>query len=552
MDSSTERLGMAPTSAAAGPMRASRVDARGDNPAPALPGHAVGAARAETQDELWKLRACVSDLVSLLALPSLWRDGDATLVTGVLADVLLRMLKLDFVYARLGGTSGAPPTELLRRAGEVLPGSAERPAAAAVGRALAPWLNADTPSFGAEIPSPLGGGDTAIAFLWLGADADSGVLVAGSRRDGFPSYPETVLLRVAVNQAVVELQRQDVLQQRRQAVEQARTIERLRAENDWQRRGRDRLGPAAQLIGHSPALQRVRAQVEHLATGHGTVLIHGDVGTGKTLVARCIHQLSARREQPFVVVDCAAAPATQLELDIFGRAVESGAGSRPGAIELAEGGTLLLRGLTALPAGLQERLLRLLEDQEYVPLGGNHPLRADVRLMAACRDDLASRVAGGQFDVELFERLRRHTVALPPLRDRAEDIPALALHFMEQHARRHHKPLSSVPPEVLEVLCSHAWPANVHELDNLIERAVLLSSGPALQLAMDLGGVLSASAGEAESLVSLDQAQREHILRALAASNWVIAGPSGAAAKLGMKRTSLQYRMQKLGISRPA
>lgn len=532
--------------------------------------HGPGPHRPEPLDEIWKLRGCISDLVSLMALPTLWRNGDAAMVSGVLADVLLRMMKLDFVYVRLNAPAGAEPVELLRVAHEATPaagGAAAMGADAAgsafrvaeVGRALAPWLTPEMPTFGTRVPNPLGAGDTTLAFLWLGADAYAGVVVAGSQRDGFPAYAETLLLRVAVNQAVVELQNAEVAAHRRHSGELERTADRLQAENVWLRRVQERSAQAHPIIGQSEAMKCVRLQVEQLAPGAACVLIEGEPGTGKDLVARSIHQHSGRRERPFVRVDCAGLPAAQLEAELFGHA-RSGLGTAVvrhlGAAELAQGGTLFLDGIGELTMDLQTRLLRLLQDHEFVPQGGTRPIRADVRLVVACSGDLAGRVAAQEFRTDLFDRLRRFTIELLPVRARVEDIPLLARHFLQRHTRRCRKLVTDIAPATMEALCAYAWPGNVREIDNLIERGVMLSPGASLQVpleAPDAAACTPASVLQSGTspLATLEEAQREHILRALAASNWVIAGASGAAAKLGMKRTSLQYRMQKLGITRP-
>jgi formate hydrogenlyase transcriptional activator len=574
------------TIASSVPPRTSRVDgpagAAGSGSAAALTHHGQGLNRPEPLDEIWKLRGCISDLVSLMALPTLWRDGDATLVSGVLADVLLRMMKLDFVYVRLNAPAGAAPVELLRVAHDPIPAAADKTLSAEAsqsaaqsaasrateaGRLLAPWLTPEVPTFGARVPNPLGAGETTLAFLWLGTDLHGGVVAAGSLRDGFPTYAETLLLRVAVNQAVVELQQAEVAAHRRHSGELERMADRLRTENVWLRRAQQRGAQAEPLIGQSEAMKRVRLQVEQAAPGAACVLIEGEPGTGKDLVARSIHQHSGRRDKPFVRLDCAGLPAAQVEAELFGHApggLGTGSGKGPGAavarhlgaVELAQGGTLFLDGIGDLPMDLQTRLLRLLQEHEFVPQGGARAIRADVRLVAACSGDLAGRVAAHEFRADLFERLRRVTIVLPPVRARAEDIPSLVRHFAQRHARRGRKLVTSIAPATMEALCAYAWPGNVREIDNLIERGVMLSPGSSLQV--PLAGVEAARApatalphGDSAPLATLEEAQREHILRALAATNWVIAGVGGAAAKLGMKRTSLQYRMQKLGITRP-
>jgi formate hydrogenlyase transcriptional activator len=309
----------------------------------------------------------------------------------------------------------------------------------------------------------------------------------------------------------------------------------------------------ADIVGASPAIRRVLRQAEVVAPTDTTVLIQGETGTGKELIARAIHHLSARRERTLVKINCAAIPMGLLESELFGheKGAFTGAIARKvGRFELAHQGTLFLDEVGDIPLELQPKLLRVLQEQEFERLGSNRTVRVDVRVVAATNRNLAEMVAAREFRSDLFYRLNVFPLQLPPLRERREDIPLLVRFFLQRHALRLKKPVTSIAPEALEALVRYPWPGNVRELENFMERAVLLSPGSELQVPADaLSGL--ADGAVAEGAVTLAEAEREHILRVLRQTNWVIGGPGGAAAKLGMKRTTLQSRMQKLGISRP-
>jgi formate hydrogenlyase transcriptional activator len=283
------------------------------------------------------------------------------------------------------------------------------------------------------------------------------------------------------------------------------------------------------------------------------VLILGETGTGKEVIARAIHDLSPRRERTFVKVNCAAIPTGLLESELFGH--EKGAftgaiAQKVGRFELAHRGTLFLDEVGDIPLELQPKLLRVLQEKEFERLGSTRTLHVDVRVVAATNRDLTQMVEERLFRSDLYYRLNVFPIVVPPLRERAEDIPLLVRYFAQKHARRMDRHIETIPTEEMEALTRYHWPGNVRELENLIERAVILSRGPALRVPLPedrLSGEASAT-----SPVTLEAAEREHVLRALRDTNWVIAGPSGAAARLGMKRTTLQSRMAKLGISRPS
>ncbi len=308
------------------------------------------------------------------------------------------------------------------------------------------------------------------------------------------------------------------------------------------------------IVGGSAALRRVLKEIETVAPTDSTVLISGETGSGKELVARAIHQLSGRRDGAFVKLNCAAIPTGLLESELFGheRGAFTGAvAQRIGRFELANQGTVFLDEVGEIPLELQPKLLRVLQEREFERLGGTRTLRSDARLIAATNRDLGQLVEEMKFRSDLFYRLNVFPVRVPPLRDRREDIPMLVRHFAQQFARRMKRTIENIPAEAMQALTRYDWPGNIRELQNLIERAVILSPGPTLLVPTEaLAPRLPAPAadGGAETLLETD---RRHILAALQASGWVLAGPDGAAARLGLKRSTLQFRMRKLGIERP-
>ncbi|PYU30842.1 MAG: Fis family transcriptional regulator [Acidobacteria bacterium] len=308
-----------------------------------------------------------------------------------------------------------------------------------------------------------------------------------------------------------------------------------------------------EIVGDSAVLKLILRQVETVAPTDSTVLIQGETGTGKELVARAIHNLSNRRERTFVKVNCAAIPTGLLESELFGheRGAFTGAIARKiGRFELAHGGTLFLDEVGDISLELQPKLLRVLQEQEFERLGSTRTIRVDVRVVAATNRDLARMVAEREFRSDLYYRLNVFPLLMPPLRDRHEDIPQLVRYLAQKYARRMNKRIESIPAETLDALTRYHWPGNVRELENLIERAVILSAGPALRV--PLAELKPPAEAATEGLVTLEAAERQHILRALEETNWVLGGPRGAATRLGMKRTTLQSRMSKLKITRPA
>jgi formate hydrogenlyase transcriptional activator len=306
-----------------------------------------------------------------------------------------------------------------------------------------------------------------------------------------------------------------------------------------------------QIIGKSPALESVLDQVEQVAPTDSTVLIQGETGTGKELIARAVHDSSSRFARPFIKLNCAAIPFDLLESELFGheRGAFTGAiAQKIGRFELADKGTLFLDEVGDIPPGLQPKLLRVLQEQEFERLGSTRTHRVDVRLVAATNRNLADMVKRNEFRSDLYYRLNVFPISLPPLRERREDIPALVTHFVELYARRMAKQIDHILPDAMSALSSHLWPGNIRELQNFIERSVIVTSGNTLH--PPLASLNSASAVESIGAITLEDAQRDHILKTLEQTRWVVSGPNGAASRLGIKRSTLYFRMQKLGISR--
>jgi len=307
-----------------------------------------------------------------------------------------------------------------------------------------------------------------------------------------------------------------------------------------------------EIVGDSPVLQRLLAQVQIVAPSDATVLIQGETGTGKELIARAIHRLSTRREASFIKLNCAAIPTGLLESELFGH--EKGAftgaiSQKVGRLELADKGTLFLDEVGDIPLELQPKLLRVLQDQEFERLGSTRTIRVNIRLIAATNRDLTKGVADREFRSDLYYRLNVFPLRTPALRERREDIALLVGHFVRLFARRMNKPIETIPTETMNALTSWEWPGNVRELENFIERSVILTNGSALNVPLaELQPSRDLLPGESGS--TLESMEREHIVRTLRETGGVIAGLNGAAARLGLKRTTLQSRMQRMGISR--
>ena len=309
------------------------------------------------------------------------------------------------------------------------------------------------------------------------------------------------------------------------------------------------------IVGESTGLRNVLSQIETVAPTDATVLIQGETGTGKELLARAIHRLSARADRTFIKLNCAAIPAGLIESELFGheKGAFTGAIARKiGRLELAHEGTLFLDEIGEMPLDLQPKLLRALQEREIERVGGARPIPVNVRLIAATNRDLAKMVAEKEFRSDLFYRLKVFPVFAPPLRERASDIPVLVRHFVARHSRRMGKSIETIPPLAMEALVRWKWPGNIRELENFLERAVILSRGPVLHVPLAEIEEMEEEEDDAEAAgnPTLQAAEREHILRALREAKGMVGGASGAAARLGLKRTTLNSKIKKLGIER--
>jgi formate hydrogenlyase transcriptional activator len=378
----------------------------------------------------------------------------------------------------------------------------------------------------------------------LRPQARLGVLVLGStRKDAFHSEDLTLLNQVAAQFAVA-------LENHQAAAEIEALKERLTEEKKYLEGEINTGGQFPEIIGESSALKQVLDQVQTVAASDATVLILGETGTGKELVARGIHRLSRRKDRAIIKLNCAAIPTGLLESELFGHekgAFTGAVSQKVGRLELADGGTLFLDEIGEIPLELQPKLLRVLQDQEFERLGSTRTIRVNVRLIAATNRDLARSVADREFRSDLFYRLHVFPILVPALRDRAEDIPLLVRFFVHRFAQRMGRQVESIPKETMDALTAWPWPGNVRELENLMERSVILSEGTVLRVPLSElrlpVNLVSASDR------TLDHAERSHIIRVLRETGGILSGPQGAARRLGLKRTTLQSKMQRLGIS---
>ena len=384
-----------------------------------------------------------------------------------------------------------------------------------------------------------------------------GVLVLGRLRDDAFSQADLSFLAQVANQIALAVENALAYREIRELKEQL-SKEKLYLEDEI----RTEMN-FAQIIGNSTSLRRVLKQVETVAPTDSTVLIYGETGTGKELIARGIHDLSPRRSKPFVKLNCAAIPTGLLESELFGH--EKGAftgaiAQRIGRFEVADGGTIFLDEIGEIPLELQTKLLRVLQEREFERLGSSRTLRTNARLIAATNRDLEAMVSEQKFRSDLFFRLNVFPVHVPPLRERQGDIPLLVRHFTQQFSTQMKKVMETIPSAAMDALSRYHWPGNIRELQNVIERAVIISAGPALSV--DVADLKFSKVSHPKERAAapnstangalhhlLEETERQHILQTLKQCNWVVAGPHGAAARLGMNRSTLQVRIRKLGIS---
>lgn len=380
-----------------------------------------------------------------------------------------------------------------------------------------------------------------------GRDRVVGVLMLSRRSGSAFEQDDVVLLEQVASQVAI-------------AVENTLDYERAIRDRDKETKQRLYLeeeirAEFGEIVGQSPALKTTLEMVSVVAPTDSSVLILGETGTGKELIARAIHNLSGRRDRPFVKFNCAAIPLGLLESELFGHEKGAFTGAitqKAGRFELAHKGTLFLDEVGDIPLELQAKLLRVLQEQEFERLGSNHTHKVDVRVIAATHRDLASMVKQATFREDLYYRLKVFPINVPALRQRTEDIPILVWHFTELYSRRMNRKIDEIPSETMDALVRYRWPGNVRELQNFIERAVILSPHSVLRAPVSELEPFTTYKGFSMPMTGLDEVERDHIVRALEASNWRVGGRNGAAERLGMKRTSLVYRMQKLRIRRPA
>jgi len=342
------------------------------------------------------------------------------------------------------------------------------------------------------------------------------------------------------------------------AIERSLMLENMQARNEALERKKLALEQEIEselnfdeIVGRSSALRAVLSKVDAVAGTDATVLIEGESGTGKELIARSIHQRSRRKNQSFVKVSCAAIPAGLLESELFGHekgAFTGATAMRQGRFELAHGGSIFLDEIGELPLEVQAKLLRVLQEGEFERVGSSFTRQANVRVVAATNRELRAMVAGGRFREDLYYRLSAFPLTVPPLRDRQGDIPLLVRYFVQIVSRKLGRNVQKIPESVMKAMERYAWPGNVRELHNYIERAVILSRGNSLNA--PLGELEAISDSITTDAVTMEDAERRFIVNALEECRWVVGGPQGAAARLGMKRTTLQSRMMKLGIRR--
>ena len=370
-----------------------------------------------------------------------------------------------------------------------------------------------------------------------------GVVGFGSLRQ-FCSWPDDLVQRLKIVGQVFA----NAFQRQRTELELARLRNRLELENLYLREEIQTRQGHEHIVGQSATIRRVLSQVEQVAPTDSTVLLLGETGTGKELVANAIHNLSTRKDRPMVRVNCAALPATLIESELFGRekGAYTGALSKQiGRFEIADGSTLFLDEIAELPTDVQAKLLRVLQDRQFERLGGTKTIHVDVRLIAATNRDLDKAVREGRFREDVYYRLNVFPITVPPLRDHIEDLPELVWAFVDELSRKTGRSIDAIPKECVEALQRYAWPGNVRELRNLVERSMIASKGPTLRIDIPLPPSPSSSTN-----LTLENVAREHILRILKTTRWRIRGPGGAAEILGMKPTTLDARMAKLGINR--
>lgn len=533
----------------------------------------------------------MDDLIGVVALPAAWNGCAPAEIVHTLLDALLGMLHLDFVYLWLKDSLGERPLEVVR--------GPRLQTLAGIGESLKRW-SADRVPNPPRVVDALGDEDLTMIRLPLGLEGEMGILVAGSRRADFPARTERLLLTVAANQAAVGLQgarllseqkrvaqdldrkvaqrteelaaanrelQAEILKEQSLAAENLKACEeiaalkaRLEIQNTYLQDEIRNQHNFEEILGNSPELLKLLDRVELAAPVDANVLIMGETGVGKELIARAIHSRSRRKDTPLVKVNCGAIPSGLVESELFGHvrgAFTSASERRIGRFELANNGTLFLDEVGELPLETQVKLLRVLQEQEFEPLGSNLTIKVNVRIIAATNRNLEDALQSGRFRSDLYYRLNVIPLQVPALRDRRSDIPQLVTAFLQQSAQRMGKPVRFVSRETMSLLTDYSWPGNIRELQNVIERGVVLSRGSTLKLGVDLLPMEASDAGieprviaETKDSDSLEEIQRRHVLRVLEKTGWKISGPRGAGAILDIHPNTLRSLMHRLGIQR--
>ncbi len=512
-------------------------------------------------DEVGRLKACVNDLISVLALPAIWTSLEPHQIITALLDVLIGILRLDFVYAKVKDPADGAPINMMRH---VLP---ENPI---IGRldikqALDDWLKDDSRA------SPLllkySAGNVSIVPVRLGFQSELGWIVAASRRADFPTETERLLLNVATNQTAIGLQEARLLSEQKRIARELeekvaqRTQElqalkdQLQRENVVLREQVDEASMFEEIVGTAPVLRSVLSRVAKVAPTDSTVLITGETGTGKELIARAIHKRSVRSARAFVKVSCAAIPPSLIASELFGHEKGAFTGAlqrRLGRFELAQGGTLFLDEVGELPTETQISLLRVLQEHEFERVGGTEAIQTDVRVIAATNRDMKTAVSKGAFRSDLFYRLNVFPIEMPSLRARSEDIALLTEYFIQRYAHKLGKKISGISKKTLDQFRSYSWPGNIRELKNVIERSLILCETESFSVDENWLTPESSESDMANSLLAqkLITDEKAIIEAALAEARGRVSGRSGAAVRLGLPASTLESKIRSLKINK--
>ena len=487
-------------------------------------------------EENRRLRRIIRDLVALASVPAAWMGREPQQVAESFVDSLMSALRLDGAYLRLNRVNGK-----VIQASRAL----ECPAFTEWVKTQEnqDWAAANAPNQ-RKIEIPAGDRTLYVLLSPIGIQAEAGSIATAVYRSDYPTETEALLLSVAANQALISSRTYGLLSE---GVRNAQVMVALEEQID-------RASMFEEIVGASPAIQHVLSRVARVAPTDTTVLILGETGTGKELIARAIHRRSQRSGHAIVSVNCSATPPTLIASELFGHEKGAFTGAlerRLGRFELARGGTIFLDEVGELPAETQIALLRVLQEREFDRVGGTHVLSADVRVIASTNRDLEAAVAAGTFRMDLFYRLSVFPIKVPPLRERSEDIPKLVEYFVQRYARKLGKKITTVSKETLKLFQTYPWPGNIRELQNVVERSVILCEGEVFKV--DESWLMSRSPrGNLSKSLSerLQNQEREIIEEVLAKSKGRIAGPSGAAAVLGIPPSTLDSRIKNLKIKK--